>query len=61
VSYFVVAPNREQLLELAGRADAGELQPEIDSVFELEDTPAAFARVSQRGKRGKVVLRIAGE
>ena len=61
VSYFVVEPNREQLLELAGRADAGELEPEIDSVFELEDTPAAFARVSQRGKHGKVVLQVAGE
>lgn len=61
VSYFVVEPNREQLLELAGRADAGELEPEIDSVFELEEAPAAFARVSERGKRGKVVLRVAGE
>jgi NADPH:quinone reductase-like Zn-dependent oxidoreductase len=61
VSYFVVEPNRKQLLELAGRADAGELQPEIDSVFELEQAPAAFARVSEHGKRGKVVLRVAGE
>jgi NADPH:quinone reductase-like Zn-dependent oxidoreductase len=61
VSYFVVEPNREQLLELARRADAGELEPEIDSVFGLEDAPAAFARVSERGKHGKVVLRVAGE
>jgi NADPH:quinone reductase-like Zn-dependent oxidoreductase len=61
VSYFIVEPNREQLLYLAGRADAGELEPEIDSVFELEDAPAAFARVSERGKHGKVVLRVAGE
>jgi NADPH:quinone reductase-like Zn-dependent oxidoreductase len=61
VSYFVVEPNREQLLDLAGRVDAGELESEIDSVFELEDAPAAFARVSARGKHGKVVLRVAGE
>lgn len=60
-SYFVVEPNREQLLELARRADSGELRPEIDSVFELEDALAAFARVSERGKQGKVVLRVAGE
>jgi NADPH:quinone reductase-like Zn-dependent oxidoreductase len=58
VSYFIVEPNREQLLALAARADTGELRPEIDSVFELEDAPAAFARVSERGK---VVLRVAGE
>jgi NADPH:quinone reductase-like Zn-dependent oxidoreductase len=61
VSYFVVVPNREQLRELAGRADSGELRPDIDSVFELEDAPAAFARVAEHGKRGKVVLRIADE
>jgi NADPH:quinone reductase-like Zn-dependent oxidoreductase len=61
VSYFIVEPNREQLLELARRADAGELEPEIDSVFEREDAPAAFARVSERGKHGKVVLRVAAE
>jgi NADPH:quinone reductase-like Zn-dependent oxidoreductase len=61
VSYFVVEPNREELLELAGRADTGELRPAIDSVFELEDAPAAFARVSAHGKHGKVVLRVAGE
>lgn len=60
-SYFIVEPNREELLELARRADTGELRPEIDSVFELEDAPAAFARVSERGKHGKVVLRVAGE
>jgi NADPH:quinone reductase-like Zn-dependent oxidoreductase len=60
-SFFIVEPNREQLVELAARADAGELRPEIDSIFELEDAPAAFARLSERGKRGKVVLRVAGE
>lgn len=59
--YYVVEPNREQLLELARRNDSGELRPEIDSVFELEEALAAFARVSARGKRGKVVLRVAGE
>lgn len=61
VCYFIVEPNREQLVELARRADAGQLKAEIDSVFELEEAPAAFDRVSERGKRGKVVLRVAGE
>jgi NADPH:quinone reductase-like Zn-dependent oxidoreductase len=56
--YFVVEPNREELLELARLADDGKLRPEIDSTFELEDAPAAFARVSERGKRGKVVLQV---
>jgi NADPH:quinone reductase-like Zn-dependent oxidoreductase len=58
VTYFVVEPNRQQLVELAQRADSDELKPEIDSVFELEEVPAAFARVAERGKRGKVVLQV---
>jgi NADPH:quinone reductase-like Zn-dependent oxidoreductase len=35
-----------------------ELEPTIDSVFSLEDAAAAFARVAERGKRGKVVLGV---
>jgi NADPH:quinone reductase-like Zn-dependent oxidoreductase len=56
--YFVVEPNREQLLEVARRADAGELRPEIDSIFPLAEAAAAFARSAARGKHGKVVLRV---
>lgn len=56
VTYFVVEPNRAQLVELARRADAGELKPEIDSTFPLDEADAAFARLSERGKHGKVVL-----
>lgn len=59
-TYFVVEPNGEQLAELGRLAEEGALRPEIDSVFPLEDAKAAFARLTQRGKRGKVVLRVAG-
>jgi NADPH:quinone reductase-like Zn-dependent oxidoreductase len=58
VTYFVVEANRDQLVELARRADAGELKPEIDSTFPLDDASSAFARLSERGKRGKVVLAV---
>jgi NADPH:quinone reductase-like Zn-dependent oxidoreductase len=61
VTYFVVEPNREQLVELGRRADAGELHVEVDSVFPLDEAAAAFARVGERGKRGKVVLEVAAE
>jgi NADPH:quinone reductase-like Zn-dependent oxidoreductase len=57
--YFVVAPNREELAELARLIDAGRLRPAIDSVYTLEDARAAFERSMEHGKRGKVVLRIA--
>ena len=56
--YFVVEPNREQLGELARLADARELRPLVDSVFPLDEAQAAFQRVMEPGKRGKVVLRV---
>ncbi len=59
--YFVVEPNREQLIEIARLADGGELRPLVDTVFPLRDGLAAFVRVMEPGKRGKVVLRIADD
>jgi len=59
-TYFVVEPDREQLVELAQLADAGELVPAIDSTFPLENAPEAFERVAAHGKRGKVGLDVAG-
>jgi NADPH:quinone reductase-like Zn-dependent oxidoreductase len=50
--YFIVEPDGEQLAALP------DLSPQVDSVFALEDFEAAFARLTQRGKRGKVVLRV---
>jgi NADPH:quinone reductase-like Zn-dependent oxidoreductase len=51
--YFVVEPDGAQLAALP------ELRPEVDSVFALDDYAAAFDRLEQRGKKGKVVLRVA--
>jgi NADPH:quinone reductase-like Zn-dependent oxidoreductase len=54
--YFVVEPNRAQLVEVAQLADRGELRPQIDSTFALADARAAFERTTARGKNGKVVI-----
>lgn len=51
--YFIVEPDGAQLAELP------DLQPQVDSVFPLAEFDAAFARLDQRGKRGKVVLSVA--
>jgi NADPH:quinone reductase-like Zn-dependent oxidoreductase len=56
VFYFVVEPDRDQLVELT----AFGLRPEIDSTFSLAEFEAAFARLEARGKRGKVVVDVAG-
>jgi NADPH:quinone reductase-like Zn-dependent oxidoreductase len=58
-TYFVVEPNRDQLLDLTAAVDAGELRTEIDSVFALEDARAAFERSLAPGKRGKIVIQVA--
>lgn len=57
-TYFIVVPDREQLLELTALVDAGELRPEVDSAFPLTEAGAAFERVAASGKRGKVVLEV---
>jgi NADPH:quinone reductase-like Zn-dependent oxidoreductase len=56
VDYFIVERDGKQLGELAQLS----LRPEIDSVFRLEEFQEAFARLEAHGKRGKVVVDIAG-
>lgn len=50
--YFIVEPDGAQLASLP------DLQPQVDSVFGLDDFDAAFARNAERGKHGKVVFRV---
>jgi NADPH:quinone reductase-like Zn-dependent oxidoreductase len=58
-AYFVVEPNRAQLVELGRLAHSGDLRVVLDSVHPLPQAREAFARVQAPGKRGKVVLRVA--
>jgi NADPH:quinone reductase-like Zn-dependent oxidoreductase len=57
-TYFVVEPNREQLIELVHLIDNGQLRVAIDSTFALSDAAAAFERSLTSGKHGKVVIRV---
>jgi len=59
--YFVVEPNRAQLVDLARLVDSGKLNSSIDSVYPLADARAAFERSMARGKSGKVVLRVSDD
>jgi NADPH:quinone reductase-like Zn-dependent oxidoreductase len=56
--YFVVEQSGDQLAELARLIDAGTFRPEVDSVYPLAKAAAAFTRLHERGKHGKVVLEI---
>jgi NADPH:quinone reductase-like Zn-dependent oxidoreductase len=59
--YFVVEPNREQLISIARLVDTGELHPPSVDVFPLASAREAFARSLERGRRGKAVLDVASE
>jgi NADPH:quinone reductase-like Zn-dependent oxidoreductase len=59
--YFVVEPNRSQLVEIARLAERGGLRPTIDAVFALREARRAFERSLAGGRRGKIVLSIVGE
>ena len=54
--YFVVGPDRMQLVQLAELLDGGWPSPAVDAVFALEDAASAFERSMRADKRGKVVL-----
>jgi NADPH:quinone reductase-like Zn-dependent oxidoreductase len=58
VRFFIVEPERSQLVELARLVDDGRLRVEVAEVFPLEDFAVAyeFARTSRR--RGKVVVQV---
>ena len=56
--YFVVEPDREQLVRLARLADGGDLRPTIDQVVPLADAREAFARSLGGHPGGKIVLRV---
>jgi NADPH:quinone reductase-like Zn-dependent oxidoreductase len=58
-TYFVVEPERAQLVELARLTDDGAVRPAVDSVFPLERVREAYGRVMVAGKRGKVVIQVA--
>jgi NADPH:quinone reductase-like Zn-dependent oxidoreductase len=57
-SYFVVQPNRQQLIELAKLVDCGELRPTIDKVFPLADADKTIERSLGDNRRGKIVLSV---
>jgi NADPH:quinone reductase-like Zn-dependent oxidoreductase len=60
-TYFVVEPNRAQLIELAKLVDGGQLRVAIDSTFTLAEAAAAFKRSLAAGKHGKVVIEVADD
>jgi NADPH:quinone reductase-like Zn-dependent oxidoreductase len=59
--YFVVAPNRQQLIEISKLADGGMLEPKVGEVFPLDKAKEAFALSLLHHGAGKIVLRVADD
>jgi NADPH:quinone reductase-like Zn-dependent oxidoreductase len=55
-AFFIVEPNRDQLIEISRLIDAGLIRPIVGAVFAMEDFRQAY---EQKPVRGKHVLRIA--
>lgn len=55
-AFFIVEPNRVQLIEIARLIDAGVIRPIVGAVFAMEHFRQAY---DQKPLRGKHVLRIA--
>lgn len=59
-AFFIVEPNRQQLIEVAESIDKGGLRPVIDTVLPFSQAPLAYAgKVAKKG-RGKLVVAVSG-
>jgi NADPH:quinone reductase-like Zn-dependent oxidoreductase len=60
-AFFIVEPNRQQLIEIGALLDDGRVRTIVDSVVPLAQAPAAYTGTLPRQRRGKVVISIAEE
>lgn len=59
--FFIVKPNRSQLIEIAELIDTGRLKPVIAQAFPLEQARSAFEAGLGAHPPGKIVLRVCRE
>ncbi len=60
-AWFVVQPDREQLVQIGALIDAGRVRPIIDTVFPLAQARQAYEQGAKGHTRGKIVLRVVDE
>ena len=56
--FFIVRPNRSQLIEIGKLIDAGKLKVAVQSVFPLSRTKEAFDLAAAGHLRGKIVVQV---
>jgi len=55
-AFFIVDPNRNQLMDISRLIDTGVIRPVVGAVFSMENFRQAY---QQKPVRGKIVLSIA--
>lgn len=60
-AWFVVEPNREQLIQIGDLIDTGQIRPIIETVFPLSQAHQAYEQGARGHTRGKIILRVEGE
>ena len=58
--FFIVEPDRDELIQLANLIDTGHLRPIIEAVYPLSEARQAFEHALRGHTRGKVILQVAG-
>src|SRR6266705_5388346 len=56
--WFVVEPNREQLIQIGALIDAGKVRPIIETILPLSQASQAYEQGARGHTRGKIVLRV---
>jgi NADPH:quinone reductase-like Zn-dependent oxidoreductase len=57
-AFFIVEPNRRQLIEVAALIDKGSLQPVVDTIVPFSQAPFAYAGKFAKKGRGKLVVAV---
>ena len=57
-AWFVVEPNREQLIQVGVLIDAGHVRPIVETVLPLSQASLAYEQGAKGHTRGKIVLRV---
>jgi len=59
-AFFIVEPNRKELIEISRLHDAGSLKPFLSAVVPLEEAAAAYDRAFRDARgHGEVVIAVA--
>lgn len=60
-TFFIVEPNRRELVEISRLVEVGKLHPIIEATFPLEDAREAFELGAGGHSRGKIVLEVTSD